>query len=71
MAIRMAQEVAARYDGLEVRIVSLGSSKGREEAKQEGVLSVPTIIVGDVRFIGVPEWEALVDAVARMVNGNT
>ena len=67
MAIRMAQEVAARYDGLEVRVVSLGSPKGREEAKREGVLSVPTIIIGDVRFIGVPEWEALVKAVEKCV----
>ena len=71
MAIRMAQEVAARYDGLQVRVVSLGSPKGREEAKREGILSVPTIIVGDIRFIGVPEWEALEAAVVRVVNSNS
>ncbi len=67
MAIRMAQEVASRYDGVDVRVVSLGSPTGREEAKREGILSVPTIIVGDIRFIGVPEWDALVSAVERVM----
>jgi len=61
----MAQNVAARYPDVDLRIVSLGSRSGREEAKREGILSVPAIIVGTTRFIGVPEWEALVKAVER------
>lgn len=70
MAIRMAQEVASHHDGVDVRVVSLGSPTGREEARREGILSVPTVIVGNIRFIGVPEWEALENAVIKMLNGN-
>jgi len=70
MAIRLAQRLVDMYPGLELRVVSLGSQKGREEAKQEGILSVPTIIVGKTRFVGVPEWEALVAAVERERNGD-
>ncbi len=69
-AIRMAYKVAERYPDVEVRVVSLGSAQGREEAKREGVLSVPTVIVGSRRFVGVPEWEALLQAVEAARNGS-
>jgi len=70
MAIRLAQRLVEMYPDLELRIISLGSPRGREEAKREGVLSVPTVIVGKTRFVGVPKWEALVAAVERERNGD-
>lgn len=62
-AIRMAQKLSDQRDDVELRIVSLASARGREEAKAEGVLSVPTVFVGQKRFVGVPRWDELLTAV--------
>ena len=62
-AIRMAQQLSDQRDDVELRIVSLASARGREEAKAEGVLSVPTVFVGRQRFVGVPHWDELLAAV--------
>ncbi|MCP4287903.1 MAG: thioredoxin [Gammaproteobacteria bacterium] len=64
-AIRLAQKLAEENPNVELRIVSLGSASGREIAKTEQILSVPTVLVGDTRFVGVPKWDELVAAVGR------
>ena len=61
-AIRMAQKLSDQRDDVDLRIVSLASERGREEAKAEGVLSVPTVFVGSTRFVGVPRWDEMVEA---------
>ncbi|MFQ5856401.1 MAG: hypothetical protein ACE5LU_12235 [Anaerolineae bacterium] len=62
-AIRMAQKLSDQRDDVEMRVVSLASARGREQAKVEGVLSVPTVFVGSTRFVGVPRWDELLGAV--------
>lgn len=62
MAIRTAQRLADENPDVELRIISLGSARGREQAKEAEVLSVPTVFVGPVRFTGVPPWDELVAA---------
>ena len=64
-AIGLAEAAAAAYPDVAVLVISLGSPQGRAAAKAEGILSVPTIIVGDIRFVGVPERDALVKAIER------
>ena len=64
-AIRLAQRLADENPDVRLRIVSLGSARGREEAKAAQVLSVPTVFVGSTRFVGVPPWDAMVEALAR------
>ncbi len=64
-AIRLAQKLAEENPNVELRIVSLGSASGREIAKTEQILSVPTVLVGDTRFVGVPKWDELVAAAKR------
>ncbi len=68
-AIRMAQALAAQRPEVEVRIVSLASERGRAEAREAEVLSVPTIVVGKGvrRFVGVPQWSDLVQAVEEVL----
>lgn len=61
-AIQMAQRLAGENPDVSLRIVSLGSARGREEAKAEGVLSVPTVFVGQKRFVGVPRWDEMLEA---------
>ncbi len=70
-AIRMAQELAAQRPEVEVRVVSLASERGRAEARAAQVLSVPTIIVGNGvrRFVGVPRWRDLVEAIEEALAG--
>lgn len=62
-AIRLAQKLAEENSAVDLRIISLGSASGRVIAKSEQVLSVPTVLVGSTRFVGVPEWGQLVEAV--------
>jgi len=64
-AIRLAQRLADENPDVELRIISLGSARGREAAKAAGVLSVPTVFVGAQRFVGVPGWNELVSALER------
>jgi len=68
MAIRIASRLADENSDVELRIVSLGSARGREEAKEAEVLSVPTVFVGAVRFTGVPDWDELVVALDSQRN---
>lgn len=66
-ALHLVERLAARED-VGVRVVSLASRGGRQEAEAEQVLSVPTIVVGaGHRFVGVPRWEELVAAVEAEV----
>jgi glutaredoxin len=64
-AIRLTQKLAEENPKVELRIISLGSARGREIARARQVLSVPTIFVGETRFVGVPTWEELVEAAER------
>lgn len=59
LAIEMAQDLSEQRDDVEVRIVSLANQAGIDEARNENVLSLPTVIVGrsSNRFIGVPKRE--------------
>ena len=65
MAIRLASEIAEEEPDVELHIVSLGSARGRETAKEMQVLSVPTLFVGTVRFVGVPSREAVLKAIEQ------
>ncbi|HBY93983.1 MAG: thioredoxin family protein [Ardenticatenaceae bacterium] len=62
MAIRITRRLADENPDVDLRIVSLGSARGREEAKAREVLSVPTVFVGPARFTGVPDWDELLAA---------
>jgi len=46
-------------------LVSLATANGREIAKSLNVMSVPTIFVNETRFVGVPQWDDLLEAVER------
>lgn len=58
-AVEAARALEDRRDDVEVRIVSLATDKGRERAKEEQVLVVPTVIVGDQRVQAAPSEEEL------------
>lgn len=63
-AIQMVERLARDYPEVSATVVSLASAAGREEARREDILSVPTILVGrGRRLVGVPRWEELVAAV--------
>lgn len=64
-AIQMVQRLAEQDPQVQMRLVSLATPKGREIAKAAHVLSVPTVFVHETRFVGVPRWNDLVEAVAR------
>lgn len=64
-AIRLVQRLAAENPDVTLRIISPGSTRGREAARAAGVLSVPTVFVGAQRFVGVPMWDELVSALER------
>ena len=64
-AIRMVQRLAEQDPQVEMRFVSLATAGGREQARAANVLSVPTILVRETRFVGVPRWEDLLEAVER------
>lgn len=62
-AIQMVERLAREHPEVCVTVVSLASASGREEARREEILSVPTILVGHGRrLVGVPRWEDLVAA---------
>jgi protein-disulfide isomerase len=64
-AIQMAQRLAEQDSQVQMRLVSLATANGREIAKLSNVLSVPTVFVNETRFVGVPRWDDLLEAVAR------
>ncbi len=68
-AIRLASEVAQDQPDIDFRVISLGSAKGRAIAREMQVLSVPTVFVDDIRFVGVPSREALLKAIAQRREG--
>lgn len=67
-AIQLAQQAAANNPDIELRIISLGSGRGREAAKADQVLSVPTVFVGGRRFTGVPRQDELIAAIEEQRN---
>lgn len=64
-AIQMVQRLAAEDSQVEMKLVSLATANGREIAKSLNVMSLPTILVNETRFVGVPKWDDLLEAVAR------
>ncbi len=64
-AIQMVQRLAEQDSQVQMRLVSLATANGREIAKASNVLSVPTVFVNEIRFVGVPRWDDLLEAVAR------
>ena len=62
-AIQMVQRLAEQDSQVQMKLVSLATANGREIAKSANVLSVPTIFVNETRFVGVPKWDALLEAV--------
>jgi glutaredoxin len=68
-SILLSQEMAEERHDVSLRIISLGSAKGREIAKAEQILTVPTVFVGEQRFTGVPRRDELAAAI-EAVSGN-
>ncbi len=64
-AIKMVQRLVEQDPQVQMRFISLATASGREQARSAGVLSVPTILVHETRFVGVPRWEDLLEAVER------
>ncbi len=66
-AIRLTQDLAAKDADVDLRITSLATERGRNEAAALNILSVPTILVGEqrTRFTGVPTRVELVEAIER------
>ncbi|MCC6300899.1 MAG: thioredoxin family protein [Anaerolineales bacterium] len=62
-AIQMVQRLTEQDSQTQMKLVSLATPNGREIAKSENVLSVPTIFVNETRFVGVPKWDDLLEAV--------
>jgi protein-disulfide isomerase len=61
----MVQRLTEQDPEVQMRLVSLATANGREIAKASHVLSVPTVFVNETRFVGVPRWNDLLEAVAR------
>ncbi|MBI3162823.1 MAG: hypothetical protein HYZ23_09945, partial [Chloroflexi bacterium] len=59
----MVQRLEAQDSSVQMRLVSLATANGREIAKSLNVLSVPTVFVNETRFVGVPKWDELLEAV--------
>ncbi|MEW5938353.1 MAG: thioredoxin family protein [Chloroflexota bacterium] len=64
-AIQMVQRLTEQDSQAQMRLVSLATANGREIAKSMNVLSVPMVFVNETRFVGVPRWDDLLEAVAR------
>lgn len=65
-AVEAAEALAKRRPDVEVRIVSLATERGREKAKGNEVLVVPTVIVGTKKVQAAPsekDLEEMVDGV--------
>ncbi|WP_425607721.1 glutaredoxin family protein [Natrononativus amylolyticus] len=65
-AIEISREVANEH-GVEVEIVDIESD--RSKALSAGVLSVPTVIVGDTQLQGVPTVDRLEQALENEFSG--
>ena len=52
--ILLLQEMVDENPDLDLQFFSLASDRGREKAKALQVLSVPTVFIGDTRFVGTP-----------------
>ena len=61
----MVQRLEAQDSSVQMKLVSLATANGREIAKSANVLSVPTVFVNEIRFVGVPRWDDLLAAVER------
>ena len=61
-AIQMVQRLEAQDSSVQMKLVSLATANGREIAKSANVLSVPTVFVNEIRFVGVPRWDDLLAA---------
>lgn len=66
-AIKLTQDIAAKEPDIDLRITSLASARGRQEAAALDILSVPTILVGQppIRFTGVPTRAVLMEAIEQ------
>jgi predicted thioredoxin/glutaredoxin len=64
-AIKMVERLVEQDPQVRMQFVSLATPAGRELARAAAVLSVPTILVEETRFVGVPRWDDLVEAVER------
>lgn len=64
-AIQMVQRLAEQDPQVQMRLISLAAASGREIAKSLNVMSVPTVFVNERRFVGVPKWDDLLEAVNR------
>ena len=62
-AIQMVQRLEAQDSSVQMRLVSLATANGREIAQSANVMSVPTVFVNETRFVGVPKWDELLEAV--------
>ncbi|AIF70176.1 glutaredoxin [Palaeococcus pacificus DY20341] len=55
IALQMAQEIGRRYQGVEVRELSVATPEGQRKAMEHNIMGVPTILINNkVEFIGVP-----------------
>lgn len=64
-AIQMVQRLAEQDSQVQMRLVSLATANGRAIAKSLNVMSVPTVFVNETRFVGVPKWDDLLEAVKQ------
>lgn len=64
-AIQMVQQLAAQDPQVEMKLISLATANGRTIARSLNVMSVPTVFVNETRFVGVPKWDNLLEAVRR------
>lgn len=64
-AIQMVQRLAEQDSQVQMKLVSLATANGREIARSLNVLSVPTVFVNEIRFVGVPRWDELLAAVSN------
>ena len=57
-ALALVHDFAREYD-LEIQVIDVASLKGKLRARQKGINSTPTIVVGKNRLIGVPKKDEL------------
>jgi protein-disulfide isomerase len=73
-ALAAAEQLRAERPGeVELDVVSLASARGRERAREAGVVVVPTVVVGGARLVGAPTveelWQLVDDALAATTGG--
>lgn len=64
-ALEVAKRVAADREDVEVSLTSLSSERGRERAREAGVLVVPAVEVGEEVLEAVPGEAELVEMIER------